>query len=394
MKPYRIAHISTTIAPALLSLGLAFTASAQTGGTITDFRDVVPVQIGDIEFSPGDSIIIERVSSDSATIRTGGVYCVEGSYTLASRDEALLSISATTVKNVSTPIEPTQTMHVQKGSGTFRLVKTMWEEGYLHASFSPWPNGSSFGGVYFGQNPWVLRHKNWSWLDQQTRPSGAATPATVAGAPVSVTGPNQVLLEYLGDPVEPPADMDAAYSKEGLIRAVQEAAQNAGVTLKRVEIEDSEYPFLVGTICKEGDFAKLTAQLRKLPDYSYNGCISSSTHAAFNIVPYRVFPRQFSERITHRSGLRSQVFMDKLAALESACEQWQPDQNSEKPLIPSSALRVPFEYPSKAHRSIPRTTRQHPQGSRRPAPQQVSGANLPPKSCFRTAPAPLSYRLV
>src|SRR5664279_4100042 len=70
------------------------------------------------------------------------------------------------------------------------------------------------------------------------------------------TGPNKVLYEYLGDPVAPPADMDAAYTKEGLIKAVQTAAGNAGITLKRIEIDDSEYPFLVGVICKEGDYSK------------------------------------------------------------------------------------------------------------------------------------------
>jgi hypothetical protein len=131
-----------------------------------------------------------------------------------------------------------------------------------------------------------------------------------------VTGPNQVLLEYLGDPVPPPADMDPAYSKEGLIKAIQTAARNAGIAVKRVEIEDSEYPLLVGTVCKEGDFPRLTDQLRKMSAYSYNGCISSPTHAAFNIVPYRVFPRQVSERISHRTGLRSQVFMDKFERQE------------------------------------------------------------------------------
>jgi hypothetical protein len=316
MTMNRILHLSTSILPSVLTLGLSLGASAQNGVAAADLPNVIPFQVGDIEFAPGDSIIIERVTGTSATIRTGEVYCVEGTYTLASRDEALLSLSITTVKNISTPVEASQTMHVLKGSGSFRLYQTLWAEGYLHASFNIWPHGSAFGGVYFGQDPWVLRHKNWSWLHPQTRSPEAASAVAPADGPVSVTGPNQVLLEYLGDPVPPPAEMDPAYSKEGLINAIQTAAGNAGITVKRIEIEDSEYPFLVGTICKEGDFQKLTEQLRKLPEYSYNGCISSSTRAAFNIVPYRAYPRQASERINHRTSLRSQVFMDKLEALQ------------------------------------------------------------------------------
>ena len=124
------------------------------------------------------------------------------------------------------------------------------------------------------------------------------------------------MFEFLGEPVEPPADMDAAYSKDGLIQAIQTAARKAGISVKRVEIEDSEFPFLVGLICKEGDFSKLTEQLRKMAPYEYNGCTSTPTHSAFNMVPYRVFPSQVSERITHRTGLRNQMFLDKLGSLE------------------------------------------------------------------------------
>jgi hypothetical protein len=300
---------------AVLTLGLALAALAQDTRPATDFPYTLPFQVGDIEFAPGDSIVVERVTGTSATVLTGQVYCVEGTYTLGSRDEAMLSISATTVQNVSTPVEPGQTIHVQKGSGTFRLVKTMWVEGYLHASFNDWPQGSAFGGVYFGQDPYVLRHKGWSWLEPAKESHDASSAGAAAETPVSNAGPNRVLFEYLGNPVEPPAALDPAYTREGLINAIHEAAQKAGITVKRVEVEDSEFPFLVGTICKEGDFEKLTAQLRTLPGYAYNGCTSSSTHAAFNIVPYQAYPPGTSTRIYHRYGLRCSAFLDRLQAL-------------------------------------------------------------------------------
>ena len=207
-------------------------------------------------------------------------------------------------------------MRIEKGTGTFRLVKTMREEGYLHVSFYPVPTGGSFGGVYFGQGEWVLHHKGWSYLEPRARLPGLRATGSSAGGPVSLTGPNQALLEYLGDPVEPPADMDAAYSKDGLIKAVQTAARNAGISVKRVEIDDSEFPFLVGVICKEGDWEKLKEQFRKMDGYEYNGAVGSQTHNAFNLVPYRVFPSEVCQRISHRTTLRMAMLYDKITRLE------------------------------------------------------------------------------
>jgi hypothetical protein len=193
----------------------------------------------------------------------------------------------------------------------------MREEGFLHVSFYPVPGGSCFGGIYFGQGQWVLHHKGWSYLDTQPHAQDYLATGSPASGPVSLTGPNQALLEYRGDAVEPPADIDAAYSKDGLTKAIQTAGRKAGISVKRVEVDDSEYPFLVGLICKEGDYSKLTDQLRKMTAYEYNGCISSHTCAAFNLVPYRVFPSAVAERISHRTGIREQVLYEKITRLDS-----------------------------------------------------------------------------
>lgn len=192
----------------------------------------------------------------------------------------------------------------------------MRKEGDLHVSFYPVPGGSCFGGIYFGQGQWVLRHKGWSYRDPESRSPDYTTTGATKSGPVSLTGPNQTLLEYLGDPVAPPADMNPAYSKDGLIKAVQTAARNAGITVKRVEIDDSEFPFLIGVICKEGDWEKLKAQFRKMDGYEYNGAVGSQTHNAFNLVPYRVCPSGAFERVSHRTGLRMQVLYDKITRLE------------------------------------------------------------------------------
>jgi hypothetical protein len=302
--------------PALLSFTLALGASTATNSAAAEFSSVVPFELGEGGFFPGDSITIQRVTGTSPTIRTGETYCVEGTYTLASKEKAHLALYATTRSTVPTPNDPGQTALIEKGTGTFRLVKTMRVEGYLHVSFYPVPGGSSFGGIYFGQGEWVNHDKGWTHLDSHPRVQDYVGTGNSTGGPVSLTGPNQALLEYLGDPVEPPADMNVAYTKDGLIKAIQTAAQNAGISVKRVEVDDSEYPFLLGIICQEGDYRKLTDQLRKMEAYEYNGCISSSTHSAMNLVPHRAFPRAVIQQINHRTGLREQVLFDKLIRLK------------------------------------------------------------------------------
>ena len=316
MKMHRMEYRSITSAPALLGLTLALAAWGGTNSIAADFSSTVPFELGEGGFLPGDSITIQRVTGTGPTIRTGETFCVEGTYTLASQEKAHLALYATAQSAVPTPDEPSQSTLIEKGTGTFRLVKTMREEGYLHISFYPVSSGGSFGGVYFGQGEWVNRDKGWSHLDTHARSADHVAAVSSTGGPVSLTGPNQTLLEYLGNPVQPPADMSDAYSKDGLIKAIQTAAQNAGITLKHVEIDDSEFPFLVGVICREGDYSKLTDQLRKLDGYEYNGSVGSHTHNAMNVVPYRVFPPALGERIGHRTGLRMQVLCDKISRLE------------------------------------------------------------------------------
>ena len=127
-----------------------------------------------------------------------------------------------------------------------------------------------------------------------------------------VSGPNQVLFTYLGEPVAPPANMDAAYTKEGLTSAMQEAAQAANITLTKVEVDDSEFPFLVGVVCADNvDVEKLKEQIRKMATYNYSGGVGGVTGMVMNLVPYSAFPTDAQERIPHRMMLREAVFYDK-----------------------------------------------------------------------------------
>ncbi len=268
-----------------------------------EFAQLVQVEVGDREFAPGDSITIQEVRGTIGEIKVGETYCVSGRYTLSSQDEAELSLFVTTTEKTPSAIEPEQTVRVKKGQGPFRLIKRMTAEGYLHLTFYSKQNGQGFGGMYFGQGPWVLREKKWSYLH----------PAGGAEEPVVLTGANKILFNYLGNPVEPPANLAPAYTKEGLTKAMQTAGQKAGVKLVRLEIDDSEFPFLVGVVfANKDDKEKFIAEVKKLPDYEFSGGVSSDTTFAMNLVPSGAFPGESAERIYHRGTLRMSVLNEKI----------------------------------------------------------------------------------
>jgi hypothetical protein len=129
------------------------------------------------------------------------------------------------------------------------------------------------------------------------------------------TGPNKVLYDYLGAPVAPPENMDAAYTKEGLTHAMQAAAKAAGITLVKLEIEDSEFPFLVGVICaNQQDMEKLKDEIRKMPAYNYTGGVGGGRSASYamNLVHYNAYPADARQRIEHRLRLREQILFEKM----------------------------------------------------------------------------------
>ena len=198
-------------------------------------------------------------------------------------------------------MDPQQHVKIKQGSGSFHLVQTLSQDGYLHVSFYPLESGSGFGGIYFGQRDRVLHA--WSH----------------SGSAVSLAGPNRALLEYLGNPVTPPVNLDVRYTREGLINAIQTAARNAGITVKKIAVDDSEFPFITGVFCAGSDFAKLKQQIRKLDGYEYSGSIGndansngSDTCNVFSLVPYKAYPEGTFQQIYHRLWLREQVFSDQV----------------------------------------------------------------------------------
>jgi hypothetical protein len=115
--------------------------------------------------------------------------------------------------------------------------------------------------------------------------------------------------------VPPPADIDIAYSKDGLRNSIQQAAQLAGVSLKKLEIETSEFPFLAGVVCEtDAEFEKLKAQFKNMPNYEWGASAGSRGTCAFNITPLRNFSSEEQRRIVRRTLLRTGLFKDQLAA--------------------------------------------------------------------------------
>ncbi|HXC37209.1 MAG TPA: hypothetical protein VNV43_15135 [Candidatus Acidoferrales bacterium] len=272
-------------------------------------------ELGSSAFAPGDSITIKKLRGTSKKVEVGGTYSVEGTYTLNSKDEATLAFFDTSVGySGPTPVDPKQRIRIKKGSGSFYLVKTMDDDGYLHVSFY---RGESFGGVYFGQGNRVY-HEPLS-LDSHSDSTGDNSGNT-AHEPLSYSGPNQALFNYLGNPVMPPANMDQRYTANGLTSAIQQAARNAGIAVKSVAVDDSEYPLLVCVVCGGSDAAKLKAALKSMPGYQYGGGVGndsnndgSDTCNAFCIVPHSAFPQGTADQIYHRLMLREAVFYDQVS---------------------------------------------------------------------------------
>src|SRR2546428_1927999 len=97
MKIHRsnLAPLFATVITIILSC--AFTGPAAIEENSVDLAHAVRLELGDTEFAHGDNITIKQVRGTSETITPGGTYCVEGTYTLASRDQPDLAFFSTTI---------------------------------------------------------------------------------------------------------------------------------------------------------------------------------------------------------------------------------------------------------------------------------------------------------
>ena len=99
-------------------------------------------------FSAGDEIVITSVTGDHPDIQVGGIYLVEGTYTLASMDEAILGLSVP-YRNGSMPWAHTS---VSNGKGHFSLrieIPNIQSFQSLHLAFYTANRGYAGDGIHF-----------------------------------------------------------------------------------------------------------------------------------------------------------------------------------------------------------------------------------------------------
>ena len=152
-----------------------------------EFPHAVRFEQGATRFAGGDKITILEVRGTDETFAPGNIYSIKGTYTLGSRDRAMLlaSITATDSDGKSGSLK-VQTLQIERGEGTFTLLLPMSYRGLPHVSFYPAGGGEAFGGNYFGTGDSVLKH--W-WIT-----GGQAESGSPAGANA---GQHRALLKLL-----------------------------------------------------------------------------------------------------------------------------------------------------------------------------------------------------
>ena len=152
-------------------------ATTTTTADSLPFPDVVPVEQGATRFLDGDRITITEVRGTADAITPGNIYCIKGTYTLASHGQAMLAAFVTAKDSAEgrSGYLKVQKLVVNKGEGTFSLYLPVTIRGWPHVSFYPAEGGEDFGGNYFGTGDFVL--KQW-WGSERTD----STPAKSTGS--------------------------------------------------------------------------------------------------------------------------------------------------------------------------------------------------------------------
>jgi hypothetical protein len=125
---------------------------------------------------------------------------------------------------------------------------------------------------------------------------------------------NRALYDFLGDPVAAPVGLNPIYSKGGLTAAVEQAARDANVSIKKLEIDDSEFPYLVEVVTEKGQADKLDDPIGKMAGFSYQGSVSSGTVKVMNIIPTQAWPQADRDHIERRLSTRMQMLYYRIVS--------------------------------------------------------------------------------
>jgi beta-lactamase regulating signal transducer with metallopeptidase domain len=178
--------------------------------TTPEFPYAVKFEQGATRFANGDKITILEVRGTSDRFTQGNIYWIRGTYTLASRDRAILLASSTvdywilsgdldgarsdyfvpgsadtSYRKGADPSYASgaelrvQRAEVVRGTGTFTLFLPMKHHALPHISFcSAERLGESLGGNYFGTGESVLK-KWWRSADSDGKTTQAASPLEI-----------------------------------------------------------------------------------------------------------------------------------------------------------------------------------------------------------------------
>ena len=319
--------------PALCLQAAIASATAGERPAETVFTHVIQPELGASEFAPGDRIVITSFRGNREHLEPGGRYVLEGSYTLASTDSAELSWFATSpLPGGTEPVTDSNCVKITRGSGNFHLERTVRDDGWLHVSFYD-VNGHPHGGIYIGEKGFentVLRKKGWSdFVNDPQAPKPVEKPVAVRNGAITLSDPaNRALMAYLGDPVSPPARLDAKYSPTNLLAAFTALSMKQGLRIVRVAVDDSEFPFLVyGVLAGKHDFRELETGVRQMKDYDYGGSVVGSTDKggpalslrtsfSLNMIPNSQYPAGQAAACHRRLMVRLQMLADSVRQAE------------------------------------------------------------------------------
>ncbi len=162
--------------PHLVDLAWNRAGAAKDTGAIErgDLSHRVQFELGASLLTGDDRITIEEVRGTADTIKAGNTYEVTGTYRLATRDKAMLTVYVTGGGGPAAGLDsdprkglpavnerqPSDSPTVERGEGKFKLRWHMSHEGQPHVSFYSADGGSGFAHVYFGTGDSVLK-KGW-----------------------------------------------------------------------------------------------------------------------------------------------------------------------------------------------------------------------------------------
>jgi hypothetical protein len=155
--------------------------------------------------------------------------------------------------------------------------------------------------------------------------SNASAPAAAAaGAPKgwgkNASDPgsnlsNHAIVSYLGDPVPPPSGLDTIYSPENLMAAFTTLMRKQGVTIQKLAVDSSEFPFLVyGVLAGNYDYHRFD-DLNLVKGYVYGGSVTKyydkgDTCFSLNMIPSDQYPHGQDAACSRRLMIRLEMLRD------------------------------------------------------------------------------------